>query len=72
MTGGWLPEPRPAADDSADLMRLARYRREHPHVTVQQGPGYWQAIIPEGSGESVRTAYELDELLDKLEPPDTG
>lgn len=67
-----LPRPRPPADDSGELARLERYRAEHPETRVGQGPGYWQAVTPEGNGEHVRTSYTLGELMDKLDPPDTG
>lgn len=66
------PPPRRSADDSPDMMRLARFRRDHPETAVRQGPGFWQAITPEGSGESIVTRYRLEELLDKLDPPDTS
>jgi hypothetical protein len=69
---GWMPRPRPAPDDGDDLMRLARYRADHPRTEVRQGPGYWQAITPEGSGERIITRYELGELLDTLDSPDTS
>jgi hypothetical protein len=77
VTTGWgcgtgLPGPRMAADDSAELGRLARYRAEHPQTRVAQGVGFWQAITPEDSGETTVTRYTLGELLDKLDPPDSG
>jgi hypothetical protein len=52
----------------ADRLRLARYRAERPDILIGDGGfGTWQAIIPEGNGETVITRYLLGELLDKLD-----
>jgi hypothetical protein len=44
-----------------------RFRDQHPGVLIREGLGFWQAVIPEPSGETVITRYELRELLDKLD-----
>jgi hypothetical protein len=44
-------------------MRLACFRQAHPGVMVGTGGGWWQAVIPESSGEQVITMYTLGQLL---------
>ena len=45
------------------VMRLACFRQAHPGVMVGTGGGWWQAVIPESSGEQVITMYTLGQLL---------
>jgi len=55
-------------DEPDQMLRLARFRRDHPEVVIGDGGfGTMQARIPEPSGEMVITRYTLRELLDKLE-----
>lgn len=57
-----------AADESLQVLRLAWFRRRHPHVIVGDfGFGALQARVPHPSGETVITRYSLRDLLDKLE-----
>ena len=70
MTGPGRPDLRlvpggPAKPDP--LLRLAAFREAHPAVVIGAGTGYWQAVIPEPSGETVITRYTLRALLDKLD-----
>ena len=53
-------------DELDQVPRLAIFRTEHPGVLIREGFGYWQAVIPEPSGETVITRYTLRELLEKL------
>jgi hypothetical protein len=53
-------------DELNQMPRLARFRDQHPGMLIGEGFGFWQAVIPEPSGETVITRYELRELLDKL------
>ena len=56
-----------AADEPDQVIRLGRFREEHPDVIIGDGGfGTWQARIPESHGETVITRYTLRELLDKL------
>lgn len=48
------------------LHRLKRLREEHPDVEIV-AHGYWQAVIPAASGETIITRWNLGELLDKLD-----
>jgi hypothetical protein len=54
-------------EEPGQMTRLARYREQRPGVLIREGMGYWQAQIPEPSGETVITRYRLRELLDKLD-----
>jgi len=57
-----------ASDEPDQVLRLARFRREHPDVIIGDGGfGTWQARIPEPHGETVITRHILRELLDKLD-----
>ena len=61
------PGLRIMPDEPDQVVRLARFRAEHPGVII--GPDQfatWQARIPEPSGETVVTRHTLRELLDKL------
>jgi hypothetical protein len=50
------------------VMRLARFRAEHPSVIIGAGEfGTWQARIPEASGEIIIVRHRLAEVLDKLD-----
>ena len=49
------------------VVRLARFREQHPDVIVGDGGfGTMQARIPKENGETVITRYSLRELLEKL------
>jgi hypothetical protein len=59
------------------VLRLTRFRHDHPAVVIGTGNGWWQARIPEPNGEIVITRYILRALLDKLDEllstnPDRG
>jgi hypothetical protein len=55
-------------DEPDQVIRLARFRLEHPDVIAGPGEfGTWQALIPEPDGETVITRHTLRELLDKLD-----
>ncbi|HEV2452206.1 MAG TPA: hypothetical protein VGS62_09805 [Streptosporangiaceae bacterium] len=62
------------ADDRANMMRLAQFRSAHPRwrIGYDDDHRYWQAWLPAPDGGTVRTAYLLRDLLDKLDPPDSG
>jgi hypothetical protein len=60
-----------APDEPDQVLRLGRFRGEHPDVIIGDGGfGTWQARIPEPDGETVITRYTLRELLDKLDKLD--
>jgi hypothetical protein len=61
------PYVRLMPDEQDQVMRLCRFRRDHPGVTIGAGDGWWQARIPEPNGELVTTRYTLRALLDKLD-----
>jgi hypothetical protein len=68
-----LPPRLTSMQDELDQKpRLIRFRDEHPGVLISEGFGFWQAVIPEPSGETVITRYELRDLLDKLDELDSG
>ncbi len=54
-------------DEMDQVLRLNRFRQDHPSVTIGAGNGWWQARIPEPNGEIVTTRYTLRALLDKLD-----
>jgi hypothetical protein len=55
-------------DEPDQVIRLARFRLEHPSVIVGTAEfGTWQGRIPEANGETVTNRYTLRELLDKLD-----
>ena len=54
-------------DEYDQVLRLDRFRRDHPAVVVGAGKGWWQAVIPASDGEIVTTRYTLRALLDKLD-----
>jgi hypothetical protein len=58
---GWSP------DEYDQVLRLDRFRQDHPAIVVGAGNGWWQAVIPEPDGEIVTTRYTLRALLDKLD-----
>jgi len=55
--------PRGIASDEPDqVLRLIRFRKDHPDVIIGDGGfGTWQARIPESHGETVVTRYILRE-----------
>jgi hypothetical protein len=57
-----------APDEPDQVLRLIRFRQDHPEVIIGDG-GFrtFQARIPEPSGETVITRYSLRELLDRLD-----
>jgi hypothetical protein len=62
-----------APDEPDQVLRLGRFRDEHPDVIIGDGGfGTWQARIPELDGETIITRYILRELLDKLDELTTG
>ncbi len=66
-TGGLPARLQLVPDEPDQVLRLARFRAEHPDVIIGAGGfGTWQARIPEPAGETVITRYRLVELLDKL------
>jgi hypothetical protein len=58
---------RTVPDEPDQVIRLHGFRKLHPGVSIYTGVGYWQARIPEASGETIITRYLLEELLDKLD-----
>ncbi len=63
-----MTRPTPIVPDEPDQeLRLHRFRRDHADVVIGGGSGWWQARIPEPTGERVITRYTLRELLDKLD-----
>jgi hypothetical protein len=65
----WLTSMQDELDQKP---RLVRFRERHPGVLIWEGSGFWQAVIPEPSGETVITRYELGELLNKLDGLTSG
>ena len=60
--------PGIASDEPDQVLRLIRFRMDHPDVIIGDGGfGTCQARIPESHGETVVTRYILRELLDKLD-----
>jgi hypothetical protein len=66
MTGLTRPALQTVPDEPEQVPRLARFRDEHPGITVKAGVGWWQAVVPEPDGETVLTRYLLRDLLDAL------
>lgn len=65
---GTAPPLGIASDEPDQVLRLIRFRQDHPDVIIGDGGfGTWQARIPEPHGETVVTRYILRELLDKLD-----
>ena len=54
-------------DEYDQVLRLDRFRQDHPAIVVWAGNGWWQAVIPAQDGETVTTRYTLRALLDKLD-----
>ena len=55
-------------DEPGQVLRLDRFRQEHPEVIIGPGEfGTWQARIPQPAGETITTRYTLRELLDRLD-----
>ena len=67
MNGLTRPALSPVPDEPDRVPRLNQFRRDHPGVAIHAGQGYWQALIPEPTGETIITRYRLQELLDKLD-----
>ena len=55
-----------------DRVRRQRYQAGHPDVRISSGGvgRWWQAVIPQVSGETVVIRFGLAELLDDLEARD--
>jgi hypothetical protein len=69
MTGETGQTPQP--DQPDQLMRLARFRAQHPDVIVRRWKfGTWMGRIPTPNGETVVVRHTLAELLDRLEALD--
>jgi hypothetical protein len=59
---------RAVNEDPGQMLRLMRFREQHPEVDIRVGPGFWQAEIPAGNGGTIiTTRFVLEELLDKLD-----
>ncbi|MGH3259118.1 MAG: hypothetical protein ACRDOU_27595 [Streptosporangiaceae bacterium] len=58
---------RTGPDEPDQILRLNRFRTEHPGIAIGAGYGWWQARVPEPKGETVITRYTLRALLDKLD-----
>ena len=54
-------------DEPVQVLRLIRFRQDHPAVVIEAGNGWRQARIPEPNGEIVITRFTLRALLDKLD-----
>ena len=55
-------------EEPGQVLRLARFREQHPDVIIGTGEfGTWEARIPEPAGETVTTRYNLRDLLDRLD-----
>lgn len=67
MSGLVRPALRTVPDEPDQVMRLARFREQHPGIRVIAGLGWWQGQVPEANGETVITRYTLRELLDQLD-----
>jgi hypothetical protein len=65
--GQAAPGLRLVPDEYDQVLRLARFRQDHPAVVIGTGNGWWQGRIPEPNGEIVITRYMLRALLDKLD-----
>jgi hypothetical protein len=62
------PVLRIVPDEPDQVLRLARFRAEHPAVIIGKGEfGTWQARVPEANGETVVVRHRLVEVLDKLD-----
>ena len=62
------PVPRLVPDEPDQVVRLARFRAEHPAVVIGESEfGTWQARVPEANGETVVVRHRLVEVLDKLD-----
>ena len=54
-------------DEPDQVLRLAHFRQEHPHVIIGSGEfGTWEGRIPEPAGETVVVRHRLVDLLDRL------
>jgi len=42
-------------DEYDQVLRLDRFRQDHPAILVGAGNGWWQAVIPAQNGEIVTT-----------------
>jgi hypothetical protein len=58
-------------DEYDQVIRLDRFRQDHPAIVVGAGNGWWQAVIPAPDGEIVTTRYTLRAVLDQLDELDT-
>jgi hypothetical protein len=55
-------------DEPDQILRLARFRADHPAVVIEAGEfGTWQARIPEPSGETIVVRHRLADVLDRLD-----
>lgn len=67
MSGSVRPALSLGPDEPDQILRLNRFRAQHPGIAIHAGPGYWQALLPEHADEIVVTRYQLKELLDTLD-----
>ena len=73
MTPGSWPGLPLVRNEPGQAARLQQFRADHPGVIIGQYEfGTWQAIIPEASGETCITRYDLKALLDKLDELTAG
>jgi hypothetical protein len=54
-------------DEPGQILRLNRFRAQHPGIAIGAELGYWQALLPARDGEIVITRYQLKDLLDRLD-----
>jgi hypothetical protein len=66
-SGGTSAQAALVPDEYDQVLRLDRFRQDHPAIVVGAGNGWWQAVIPAPDGEIVTTRYTLRALLDKLD-----
>lgn len=61
-----MPLTLPAS--AAALLRREQLLKAHPNIRINAGTGFWQAEINEPYGVTIITRYELDELIDRVQP----
>ena len=55
-------------EEPSQVLRLARFREQHPDVIIGTGEfGTWEARIPELAGETVTTRYKLRDRSHRLD-----
>lgn len=57
-----------SGEEFDQVPRKLAFKKAHPEVYIGLvASGTWQARIPEETGETIYTRWELKDLLDKLE-----